>query len=223
MKMNKRSRCILAVKCILTVSLIVLILCIWPGYLFHEEYVSRTFCDRYEPSDILLPGDAATQYFVPQRSYLSEIEFIVLFNESYAGNGEVRFILCEESGREIFSQEIMLEQMESDEYYKVEIRERLKKGTTYYWILVSPDDESAELQVMYTNHRADQASENTLFLMNDEQYGETSQSVSQYIYFTHADKIVIIGQYWMWAVLVYIICMEMVSRFANLKRREDVT
>ena len=117
----------------------------------------------------------------------------------------------------------MLEQMESDEYYKVEIREWLKKGTTYYWILVSPDDESAELQVMYTNHRADQAPENTLFLMNDEQYGETSQSVSQYIYFTHADKIVIIGQYWMWAVLVYIICMEMVSCFANLKQREDVT
>ena len=86
--MNKRPRCILAVKCILTVSLIVLILCIWPGYLFHEEYVSRTFCDRYEPSDILLPGDAATQYFVPQRSYLSEIEFIVLFNESYAGTGK---------------------------------------------------------------------------------------------------------------------------------------
>lgn len=221
--MNKRSRRILAVKCVLTVSLVAFILCVWPGYLFHEEYVSRTFCDRYEPSEILLPGDAATQYFVPQRSFLAGIEFMVHFKEAYTGSGTVRFVLCEESGREIFSQDIILEQMESDEYYKVEIRERLKEGAVYYWTLVSPDDERAELQVMYTGHMADQAPENTLFLMNDEQYGETSQTVSQYTYFIHPDKVIIIGGYWMGAVLVYLVGMDIATRIFGREKDNAVT
>ncbi len=216
--MRKGSRRTMAVKCILTVLLIVFILSTWPGYLFHEEYVSRTLCDRYESSDILDPGSVATQYFVPRGRHLSGIEFLVLFNESCVGNGSVEFLLCEESGHEIFSREIMLEQMESDEFYRVDFPVRLKEGTTYYWMLVGPDDEDAGLQMMYTGHLADQAPENTLFLLNDEQHGETAQTVSQYIYFTHADKAVIIGKYWVWAALVYIICMDIVTRLFREKR-----
>lgn len=220
--MDKGLRVIWAIRCILTVALVGFILCVWPGYLAHDYYVSRTFSERHEPTDVLLPQSVAVQYFVPQRSHMTGIEFALLFNEEKAGNETVRFILCEESGREIFSQEIMLEQMGSGCYYNVEIDERLKAGETYFWALTGPDAEDIELQIMYTNHLTDQAQENTLFLLNDVQYGEISQTISQYTYLIHSDKIIIIGEYWAGAVLVYIICMDIVSRFPKRKQVKDL-
>lgn len=219
--MDKRPRVIWAIRCILTVVLVGFILCVWPGYLAHDHYVSRTFSERHEFSDALFPQSVMTQYFVPQRSHLCGIEFAILFNEEKAGNEAVRFILCDEAGREIFSQEILLEQMHSGWYYNVEIDERLKAGETYSWTLECPDAEDIELRVMYTNHLADQAAENALFMLNDAQYGEITQTISQYTYLIHSDKIIIIGEYWAGAVLIYIICMDIVSRFPKRKQIQD--
>jgi len=203
--------------------LIGFILCVWPGYLAHDYYVSRTFTERGESSDVLIPQSVIVQYFVPQRSYLANIELELLFNEENAEDETVRFTLCEGSGREIFSREIMLEQMESDSYYNIEIHKRLKAGETYFWTLECPDAESIGMQVMYTNHLTDQAPENTLFVLNDEQYGEISQTLSQYTYLIHPDKIIIIGGYWTGAVLVYIIIMDILSRFLKPKQVKSFT
>lgn len=218
MKMDKRQRVIRVVKGVLTVSLIIFILCAWPGYLVYDEDVSVTDSARYEPTDVLTPGDVAAQYFVPQRSHMSGIGFAILFDEANAGDETIRFVLCEESGQEIFSRDIMLGQMESGWYYRVKIDRQLKAGETYCWKLAVPDAEDLDLQIMYTNHLTDQAAENTLFLLNDGEYGDygdITQSVSQYIYRRHPDKIIIIGEYWTGAVLIYIICMDIVSRFSK--------
>ena len=204
-------------------ALIGFILCVWPGYLAHDYYVGRTFTERGESSELLIPQSVVVQYFVPQRSYVANIEFEVLFNEENAGDESVWFTLCENSGREIFSQEIRLEQMESDSYYSIEINKRLKAGETYFWTLVCPDAEGIDMRVMYTNHLSDQAPENTLFVLNDEQFGEISQTLSQYTYLIHPDKIIIIGGYWTGAVLVYIICMDIVSRFFKTGQVKSLT
>lgn len=214
-EMSKRTWIIWGIKAVLTVALIAFILCVWPGYLAYDLYVSRTLSERYEASDTLIPGSIVTQYFVPQRSHMSAIEFAVIFNEENVGSETVQFILCEESGREIFSEDIALDQMDSGCYYTVDIKKSLKEGRTYYWTLVCPDAENVGLQLMYTNHLTDQAPENSLLLLNEEQYGDITQTISQYTYHVHADKIVIIGTYWMGAILVYIICMDIVSRFAE--------
>lgn len=216
--MDKRQRVIWAVRCILTVLLIGFILCAWPGYLVHDYFVNRTFSERHEYTDILPSQSVMTQYFVPQRSHLCSIEFAIMFNEENAGDETIRFVLCEESGCEILSKEIPLEQAGSGSYYKITVNKRLEKGKTYYWALICPDAEDIDIQVMFTNHLTDQAQENVLFLLNDEQYGDITQTISQYTYLVHPDKIIIIGNYWMGAVFVYVICMDIVSRFSKPKR-----
>lgn len=216
--MKKRPWGIWAVKGVLTVALITCILCVWPGYLIHDEYVSESRGARYEPTYILAPGDVAAQYFVPQRSHMSGIEFAIIFDDTYIGDASIRFVLREESGQEILSQDIMLEQVPSGWFYTVEFDERLKAGETYYWELVVPDVKKLDLQIMYTNHLTDQAAENKLFLLNGEKYGDygdITQSISQYVYLSHPDKIIIIGKYWAGAVLIYIICMDIVSRISK--------
>lgn len=220
MKMKKRPWGIWAVKGVLTVALIICILCVWPGYLIHDEYVSESKSARYEPTYVLAPGDVTAQYFVPQRSHMSGIDLAIIFDDKYARDESIRFVLREESGQEILSRDIMLEQVESGCYYTVEIDKKLNADETYYWELVVPDTENLDLQIMYTNHLTDQAAENTLFLLNDEKYGDygdITQSVSQYVYLSHPDKIIIIGQYWAGAVLIYIICMDIVSRISKPK------
>lgn len=221
MKTDGYRRGIWAARCILTVLLAGCMLGVWPGYLVHDDYVSRTISDRSEAADVPAPRSAVTQYFVPRQGHMARMEFAVLFDEEKAGDSAVRFALCEESGREIFSREILLEQMESGMYYGIRIDRPLKAGGTYSWTLVSPDAEDIGFQVMYTNHLDDQAPENTLFLLGEEQYGEIAQTVSQYTYRTHPDKIIILGKYWLGAVLAYIVCMDMVNRLAEAGRKKD--
>lgn len=216
--MDKKQRVLWAVRCILTVLLIGFILWAWPGYLAHDYFVSRTFSERYEHTDILPSQSVMTQYFVPQRSHMCGIEFAIIFNEAKVEDETARFVLCEGSGREILSREIPLKRMGSGFYYEIEVNKRLNAGETYYWELIYPDADDIGFQVMYTNHLADQAPENTLFLLNDEQYGDITQTISQYKYLVHPDKIIIICNYWMTTVLVYVICMDIVSRFSGPKQ-----
>lgn len=214
MDVKKSSRPLWAVRVILTALLAGFLLWVWPGYLVHDEYISGTYSGNYEPAQ-LLPNTVVTQYFVPQMPHLEVIQLAVIFDDGNpaAAGEKVEFVLCEESGREIYSEEIPLGQMESGHYYDINVHQRVKVNQKYYWMLVSPAGEEACLQMMYTNHKEDQPPENTLFLVDDMELNGIAQTVSQYVYLSHPDKIIIIGGYWTGAVLVYIICMDIADRF----------
>lgn len=219
--MNRRLRIILVIKVILTALLIGFCFSAWPGYLIHDLYQSRTLSERYEPTEELAPQSIVTQYFVPQRSHLSAIEFAILFDQKKIKDEAIRFLVYDAAGEEILSRDIMLDQMESENYYKVHIEEKLNAGETYSWVIECPDADNIGLKIMYTNHLGDQAPENALFLLNNEKYGDygdVTKSISQYTYLIHLDKIEIIGKYWAGALLVYIICLDILSRFAGEKQ-----
>ena len=160
---------------------------------------------------------AAAQYFIPQNTRLGEIMFAAVFNGEYPEGAEIGFVLCEESGKEIFSQKIPLDQMESSRYYSVAVNQKVKTGQKYYWVLTGPAGADTDFQIMYTNHEEDQAPENELFLVQEEQIGESAQSVSQYTYMVHPDKIIVIGGYWLGALLVYLFCMDVANRLLGVK------
>ncbi len=216
--MDKRLRIIWMIRVILTLLLIGFILGVWPGYLVHDLYVSRTMSELYESTEVLAPRSVVTQYFVPQRGHLSAIEFAVLFDKTKVKGETLRFSIYNEAGEEIFSQDIKLERMKSESYYKVHIDGKLNAGETYCWVIECPDAGDIGLKAMYTNHLANQAPENALFLLDNEKYGDygdITKSISQYTYLIHPDKIEIIGEYWAGAVLAYIICMDILSRFSG--------
>ncbi|MDE7043478.1 MAG: hypothetical protein K2O97_00370, partial [Acetatifactor sp.] len=85
------------------------------------------------------------------------------------------------------------------------------------------ETDDLNLRLMCTNYTEDQAPENTLFLLNENQVGENTQTVSQYTYLVHPDKIVIVGGYWMGFVMLYIICMDVATRLFVGKRESTVT
>ena len=218
MKTEQRKRSLWIVRGILTISLIGFVLWAWPGYLAHDYYVSKTSSVRHEGTDILPDYSIVILYFVPQKTHLADIQFAVLFEEENVENEEITFILCEESGKEIFSKVIRLDEMESGRYYDVKYIWRLRTDQVYYWELVGSETANVNLRMMYTSYEEDQASENTLFLLNENQVGESTQTISQYTYLVHPDKIVIIGGYWMGLVMVYIICMDVATRLLAGKR-----
>lgn len=158
------------------------------------------------------------QHFVPRQTYLKGVQFAAVFEEGNVDNQEISFLLCEESGKEIFSKAVRLDEMESGHYYQVEVDRRLKTDQAYYWALVGPGTAGVDFQLMYTNHVEDQAPENTVLILNENQVGENAQTISQYTYVVHPDKVIIIGGYWMGAVLVYIICMDVVTRIFRGKQ-----
>lgn len=216
--MKKKPWQLWSVRCILTVLLIGFVLWTWPGYLAHDYYVSETFSGHYETTETLSNYSVITQYFVPQKTHLASIQFAAIFNEENVENEKVEFVLYEESGREIFSEEILLEQIENGSYHDINVNKRVTVNEKYYWVLVGPETESVNFEVMYTNYVEDQSPDNTLFLLNDEQVNEGAQTISQYTYLVHPDKVIIIGEYWTGAVLAYIICMDVVNRFFGIKQ-----
>lgn len=217
-EMEKKQRQLWTARCILTVILVGFMLWAWPGYLAHDYYVSETHSGRYEPTDVLSGENTVTQYFVPQNTHLAKIQIAVLFDNESIEDEAIEFALYEESGKEIHSEVIPLKQMITGHYYDININKRVKTDRQYYWVLSAPESDRIDFQVMFTGHLADQAPDNTLFLLNDKPIHDTAQTVSQYVYLSHPDKIVIICVYWLSEILAYIVCLELADRFFGTKK-----
>lgn len=212
MKAEHRKQALWIARGVLTIILIGFVLWAWPGYLAHERFVSQTSSVHHESTDVFPAYGMAEQHFIPQKTYLAGIQFAAYFEEQSVENEEAIFLLCDESGKEIFSSAIKLDEMVSGSYYEVKFGRWLKTDQEYCWKIVGPAAADVNFQLMYTNHVEDQAPENTLFILNGNQVGENTQTVSQYVYFIHPDKVIVIGGYWMGSVLVYIICMDILTR-----------
>ena len=198
---------------ILTIILLVYIWAAYPGYVFHDFFLSKTLSSRYTSTEVLSSQSVATQYFVPQLPRLYSIQIAAEFDEEKATGETVTFSLCEESGNVLFTRDIALSEMEAATYYDIVVNQKMEPGRTYFWNITSPQDPSSEWKVMYTEYVEDQAPENSLFCIDNIPYGdEAAQTISQYNYYQHHDKSLIIAGFWMMGILAYIICLEMIRR-----------
>lgn len=213
MKTEKKIWRLWAARGILTILFIGFALCAWPGYLAHDSYISKTNSIHYECTDTLSEHSMVMQYFVPQKTYLRAVQIAVSFEEANTENEKIEFILWEGSGKSIFSKTLLLEEMESDCYYEIVVNQWVKTGQEYCWAIVGPETDRVGLQAMYTDHPDDQAVENMRMLLNDDQAGENMQTISQYVYYVHPDRVIVIGGFWLGAFLIYIICMDLAARF----------
>lgn len=204
----------------LTILLFIFIWSVYPGYIFHDLYLSRTISNGCAATEVLSDAVSVKQYFKPQLSWLGSIQIAAEFDTEAVKGETLFFSLCEESGKVIFSCEVVPEEMESGMYYDIAVRKKLNTETVYYWCLTSPESADCKWQLMYTEYVENQAPENLLFLVGDDGYGsENAQTVSQYTYYIHFDKAVTVAGYWISGILIYIICLEIVDRiFIRLKR-----
>lgn len=205
---------------ILTVILAVFMWSAFPGYVFHTWFWSDTASNHSVVTEVLADSVLTTQYFAPILPFIRSIQFAVEFEEEVDEGETVLFSLCDEDENVIFSQEIPISDMESNTYYDVEINQRLKTGRNYYWSLTSPMSAAYDWKMMYTELPGDQAVENQLFLIGNDTYGSgDAQTISQYVYYDHHDKVVIIGGFWSGGILVYLICLEVINRI--LKKSDN--
>ena len=196
-----------------TVLLLLFILAVYPGYLARDEYLSETNSARYLLTDELRGAAVAGQSFQPLHPYLNSIQFAIEFDEQAAGDESLSFLLCDEGQKVLESREIPLKEISSRCYYNVEINRMLRRDKVYEWRLVMPEGADLGCRLMYTEVRELQAPENRGFSVDGGRYGaEGAQTVSQYQYHVHADKAVILGNYWCGAVLLYLVVMECINR-----------
>lgn len=218
---NGNTKIIWGIRGLLTIVLIVFCLGVWPGYFIHDFYLSKTSSVHGELTQILENGELVVQYFIPQATHLGSIQFVLSYEEEKAEEQILTFLLCEENGKEILTKEVPIKEIKRKLYYDMPVNKRLKPGQIYYWALVMPADLDASCSVMYTNVVEDQAPENLYFTINDQlSGGETAQTVSQYNYYAHPDKAVILGVYWISAFLVYLVALEIVDRIFKRNKNE---
>ena len=203
-------------RLVLTIVLLVYMWAAFPGYGFHTWYHSNTHSGRSITTESLSNSVPATQYFTPVLPYLKSIRVAIKFNAEYMGTENVTFSLCDENNQVLVSRDIPIADMQSKRYYEVEIDKKLKMGKNYYWSLTSPVDSGYEWQIMYTEYPEDQAPENISFLLDNAPYGNAqAQTISEYTYYDHHDKVIIICSFWASGFFVYLIGLELINRIAK--------
>lgn len=202
-----------AAKIILSLALIIYCLMVWPGYLAHDYYTSTTNSSFSQLSEQLEGSSVIEQYFTPQFSHLYEIQFAVSYDDSSECEGYYTFLLYNENGKKIMEKAIPAEEVGSQLYYEVPVRRILNPKDTYCWKLIIPENAPENFQALYTENTETRALENRKMLINGENTdGENAQTISQYVYLSHADKALILGTYWCCGIIVYLILSECVNR-----------
>lgn len=192
-------------------AVLAVMFCAWPGYLIHRDYVSETWSNNCTVSEPLAEGEKLYQFFRPAYPWLMSIQIAVSFLPPDTGEAALRLELYDEAGDVVFETDIPLQDMESNLYYTVPIRRKLDTGQTWCWS-VSPVHAGAnEVRLMYTEITSNQAPENIMMRSAQREYG-AGQTVSQYSYAVHLDKIHIIC-IWLGTFCLYIAFLEAVHRY----------
>lgn len=199
------------IKSVWTVLLLAFLLSVWPGYFINIEAVlgktdlsgEKLVADIQEEAQV-------SQYFRPQQTHLAGIKFAIGFDDVETGEKRIVFMLCKEDGEVMKSQEILLSEISSGGYYEVEINKRVNRKEIYYWTIILPSD--FECKVIYTDIAAAKAPENMALFVNGQMYPETAQAISEYEYYVHPDKADILGKYWISAILIYLVGLEIINR-----------
>lgn len=208
----------LGLKVLLTVGLVVFCAGVWPGWLIHTYKMAELYTEDISQTPWLSAGDVALQYFYPEDSRLSKMKIALAFDES-AVEGEYLILeIQDETGGRICSREIYFDQIESGCYFDVVVEEKVRPGGEYAWALSLPDEAQLEYAVLCTGDAAGNAVENRVLLINGEDVG--GNAINQYEYYAHYDKAVIIGGFWVGALLVWLVLLELTDRAKGLVERK---
>lgn len=118
--------------------------------------------------------------------------------------------------------------MQSGLYYTIPVKKKLKVGEQYYWTICATEDLPYDWRLMYSADKTGMASENTFVTSEGQQtFGEEQQTVSQYCYYTHKDKVIIIATCWCGSILIYLIILEIIqkylgNRLLTMKKRRKI-
>lgn len=208
-------------KGIWTTLLLVFMASVWPGYMIYVEKVlgksdlSRAVVYLDAPA-----GTRISQYFCPQGTRLEGIKFAICFDEIETEGKQIVFTLSKENGDVIMSRDILLNQIDSSMYYEVKIGQKVNRGERYCWTIALPSDFSCEM--LCTGIMETKTPENKMFAIGEQSYEEV-QAAAEYSYRLHPDKAEIVGKYWISAILIYILGMEMIARFqaASVSRKKN--
>ena len=198
-------------KGIWTALLLAFMASVWPGYMVYEEKVlGKSNLSREAVALDVPEGAQISQYFCPQKTRLAGIKFAIAFDEIEAERKQIVFTLRKENGDVVMSRDILLNQMDSAMYYEAKIGKRVNKGELYYWTIALPSDFSCE--ILCTSIMETKAPENMMLVVGEQSYGE-GQAAAEYSYRLHLDKAEIVGKYWISAILIYILGLEIIARF----------
>lgn len=219
MRENEKYRWIwLGLKALFTVGLTVFCAGVWPGWLIHTYKTAELYTGDIWQTPWLSTGDTALQYFYPEDSRLSRIKIALAFDESVAQGAYLIFEIQDENGGQVCNQEIFFDQIESGCYFDVAVEEKVKTGGEYAWMLSLPDEAWLEYAVLCTGDAAGNAVENQVLLINGEDAG--GNAINQYEYYAHYDKAVVIGGFWLGALLVWMVLLEFTDRTKDLVERK---
>ena len=197
----------------LTILMILLELSFWPGYLAHDFFWSKSNSAYGNYNSPYAKGVSTTQYFIPQMSWLSGIDIVADFDENAVGNETLEFAIYDEKGKKIYDDQISIAEMQSGLYYTIPVKKKLKVGEQYYWTICATEDLPYDWRLMYSADKTGMASENTFVTSEGQQtFGEEQQTVSQYCYYTHKDKVIIIATCWCGSILIYLIILEIIQK-----------
>ena len=207
---------------VLTILMILLELSFWPGYLVHD-YITNKSDSSYGSNGFAVTAETSiTQYFIPQMKWLGSVDIVAAFNEEIVGDEKLNFTIYSETGKEIFNREIPISEMEDGIYYTIPVKKKLKVGEQYHWTIESTTELPYDWQLILSEDKTGIAPENTFLEVNGIQnIGEEAQTVSQYSYYIHKDKVVIIATCWCGTFLVYLICLEALQKIFNRVLNEE--
>lgn len=191
---------------------------VWPGYLIHTYKMAERYTADIRQTPPLSAGDVAAQYFCPEDSRLSMIKLALAFDESAVEEEYLLFELQDEDGVRICSNRIYFEQIENGCYFDVAVDRKLKPGKTYVWTLSMPEETALKYAVLCTGDAAGNALENQVLLIDGEAVEENA--INQYEYYAYYDKAVIIGGFWVGALLVFLMLLELTDRARELVERK---
>lgn len=203
---------------LLTVLFILLELSFWPGYLVHDYFYSKSrgygvYCKIGDE------GTNFTQYFIPQMRRLASIDIAASFPENEVGDEKIKFTLYDETGKEVLCRWIPISQMEDGRYYTIPIRKKLKADAQYHWTVEVTESLPYDWSLMLSEDKTGIAPENTFLEMNGiPGIGDEAQTVSQYAYYIHKDKVIILATCWCGTFLVYLTGMEIIQKIFNRKK-----
>ncbi len=219
MRENGKNRWVwLGLKVLLTVGLVVFCAGVWPGYLIHTAKVAELYTEDISQTPWLSAGDVALQYFYPEDRWLSKIKIALAFDESAAKGEYLNFEIQDETGGKVCGREIYFDQIESGCYFEAAVKEKLKPGKEYAWMLSLPEESRLEYAVLCTGDAAGNAVENQVLLINGRD--AERNAINQYEYYAHYDKAVIIGGFWTGALLVWLVLLELTDRVKGLVERK---
>lgn len=192
----------IVVRIFLVMSFCVFCAGAWPGYLFHTYKTTGELTAVVEWTQWLSAEDVVRQHFVPQGSWLSKIMVALSFNEDVVTDEYLIFGIEDDRGNKFFDNEVYFREIEDSKYFEISVEKKLDPRREYVWTLSLPEGTVMEYAVMC----ADNTAENKQLLIGSERM--RINALNQYEYYAHYDKSVIIGGFWVGALLALLALLE---------------